>query len=169
MRKPPALAQPLSHQGDQGGKTSSALSLHQVPDFDSLGKKGLALVGSMKGREGRGCPGGRRRLQMAGDRPLLPTTQHLLPEHRDGHPRRCRPASPALLPRPSGHIVLWGQIPHQAGVYAQGSQGLGVPSSPPSQPAHTWSGRPCTQCPAVPALVEPRSQPSLLCPAMDGG
>lgn len=128
------MAQPLSHQGDQGGKTSSALSLRQAPDFDSLGKKGLALGGSMKGREERGCPGGRRRPQMAGDRPLLPTAQHLSPEHRDRHPRLCHPVSPALLPRPSGLVVLWGQTPHQTGVCAQGSQGLGVPSPPPSQP-----------------------------------
>lgn len=166
LRKPLALAQPLSHQGDQGGKTSSALSLHQVPDFDSLGKKGLAL-------EGSGCPGGRCRLQMAGDRPLLPTTQQLLPEHRDCHPRRCHPVSPALLPRPSGHIVLWGHIPHQAGVCAQGSQGLGVPWSPLSRPGsylvraavHTVPrcprprGATVTAFPAVPSQGWRLSQP----------
>lgn len=128
------MAQFHSHQGDQGGETSSALCLRQAPDFDSLGKKGLALGGSMKGREERGCPGGRRRLQIAGDRRLLPNPQRLSPEHRDPHPRLWPPAPPALLPRPSRHIVLWGQVPHQKGDCAQGSQGLGVPSSPPSQP-----------------------------------
>ena len=61
----------------------------------------------MKGREGRGCPGGRRRLQIGEDRPLLPNPPHLSPEHRDGHPRLCPPAPPALLPRCSRHIVLW--------------------------------------------------------------
>ena len=130
----PESAQPHSHQGDQGGETSSALCLCQAPDFDSLGKKRLALGGSMKGTEGRGCPGGRCRLQIAGDRPLLPNPQHLSPEHGDRHPRLCPPAPPAHLPRPSRHIVLWGQVPHQTGDCAQGPQGLGVPSSPPSQP-----------------------------------
>lgn len=96
--------------------------------------------GQHEGKGQEGLPRGRHGASDGRRQGPAPPHQHLPPEHRDCHPRLCPSMSPAFLPSSSRHIVVfWGQVPHQTGFWAQsmthqGSQGLSVPSSSPSQP-----------------------------------